>query len=106
MTDAEKTALIKATSDATDDDVISAFLTKAKYAILNRLYSVWSEWPADAEVPAKYDVAQCELAIRYYNRQGGEGQISHNENGISRSWDSPDDADILRSITPIVEIPQ
>ena len=33
MTDFEKTALVKATSDATDDDVISAFLLKAKYAI-------------------------------------------------------------------------
>lgn len=106
MTDAEKIALIKATSDATDDAVISAFLLKAKYAILNRLYTAWHEWPEDAEVPARYELTQCELAIRYYDRQGGEGQVGHSENGISRTWDSPDDADVLRSITPLVEIPQ
>lgn len=106
MTDAEKIALIEATSDATDYDVISAFLTKAKYAVLNRLYSAWHEWPDDAEVPARYDLAQCELAIRYYNRQGGEGQTGHSENGISRTWDSADDADILRCITPICEVPK
>lgn len=106
MTENEKIALIKATSDATDDFVISAFLQKAKSAILNRLYTAWHQWPENADVPPRYDIAQCELAIRYYNRQGGEGEVSHNENGIGRTWDSPDDADILLSITPIVEVPQ
>ena len=105
MTDFEKTALVKATRDATDDDVISAFLLKAKYAILNRLYSAWHEWPEDADLPARYDLLQCELAIRYYNRQGGEGETGHSENGISRSYGSADDADLLRSITPICEVP-
>ena len=105
MTDSEKIALIKATSDATDDAVISAFLLKAKYAILNRLYSAWHEWPEDADLPARYDLLQCELAIRYYNRQGAEGESAHNENGISRTYGSVDDADLLRSITPLCEVP-
>ena len=106
MTDAEKIAYVKATSDETDDSVISAFLTRAKYAVLNRLYTAWHEFPEGAEVPARYELAQCELAVRYIDRQGGEGQTGHSENGISRTWDSPDDADILRGITPIVEIPK
>ena len=106
MTENEKIALIKATSDLTDDFVISAFLQKAKGAILNRLYSVWHQWPENADVPPRYHLAQCELAIRLANRQGGEGEVIHNENGINRTWDSPDDADILLSITPMVEVPQ
>ena len=105
MTDAEKISLVKAISDARDDDTISAFLIKAKYAILNRMYAAWSDWPENSEVPDRYAAEQCDLAVRYYNRQGGEGEVSHNENGINRTWESPDDADILRRITPICEVP-
>ena len=106
MTDLEKIAYVKAISDETDDTAISAFLNKAKAAILNEMYRAWSEWPENADVPPRYEIAQCELAVRYLNRRGGEGESAHSENGINRTYDSPDDADILRRITPLVEIPQ
>ena len=106
MTDLEKIAYVKAISDETDETAISAFLSKAKSAILNEMYRVWSAWPENASVPARYEIAQCELAVRYLYRRGSEAEISHNENGISRAYDSPDDADILRRITPIAEVPQ
>lgn len=106
MTDLEKIAYVKAISDETNETAISAFLTKAKAAILNELYRAWSAWPENADVPPRYEIAQCELAVRYLNRRGGEAEIGHSENGINRTYDSPDDADILRRITPIAEIPQ
>lgn len=106
MTEFEKIAYVETISDETDEDIISAFLTKAESAILNEMYRVWSAWPEDAKVPEKYHVAQCELAVRYIYRRGGEGETAHSENGINRTWDSPDDADILRRITPIAEVPQ
>lgn len=105
MTGPEKIAYVKAISDETDETAISAFLNKAESAILNEMYRVWSAWPENASVPARYEIAQCELAVRYLNRRGGEAEIGHSENGINRTYDSPDDADILRRITPIVEVP-
>ena len=106
MTDSEKIAFVKAISEETDDSVITAFLTRAKSAILNELYRAWSELPEDADVPDRYHVAQCELAMRYLNRRGGEGEISHSENGIGRGYGSVDDSDILARITPLVEVPK
>ena len=106
MTEAEKIAYVKAISDETDETAISAFLSKAKSAILNEMYRVWSAWPENASVPARYEIAQCELAVRYLNRRGGEGETVHKENGVDRTYGSPDDADILRRITPIAEVPQ
>lgn len=105
MTDLEKIAYVKAISDETNDTAISAFLTKAESAILNEMYRVWSAWPENASVPARYEIAQCELAVRYLNRRGGEGETVHKENGVDRTYGSPDDADILRRITPIAEVP-
>ena len=104
MTDAEKIAYVKSISDETDETAISAFLTKAKYAILNEMYRVWSAIPENATIPARYETVQCDLAVRYLYRRGGEGEISHNENGVNRSYDSTDDSDILRRITPIAEV--
>lgn len=105
MTDLEKIAYVKTISDETNDTAISAFLTKAESAILNEMYRVWSAWPENASVPARYEIAQCELAVRYLNRRGGEGETVHKENGVDRTYGSPDDADILRRITPIAEVP-
>lgn len=106
MTESEKIAFVKVLSEETDDTVITAFLMKAKSAILNELYRAWSELPEDADVPDRYHVAQCELAMRYLNRRGGEGEVAHGENGISRTYGSVDDSDILARITPIVEVPK
>ena len=37
-------------------------------------------------------------------RRGGEGEISHSENGISRTYGSVDDEDILGRLTPYVGV--
>ena len=104
MTINEKITLVKAfigdNPDATDS-VISAYLTVAKSSILNRLNAQITEC---SEVPLKYEMIQCRLAERYFNRRGAEGEKSHNENGISRTYGSVNDEDLLSEITPIARI--
>lgn len=69
------------------DEVLLSYLTIAGRKIINRAY------PYDdtvTEVPRKYSYLQCEIANYLLNKRGAEGQTSHSENGISRSYESAD----------------
>lgn len=81
--------------------LVGVYLTKAKYAIFNRMYPFGV--PTEVtDVPTEYEVLQCELASRYFLRRGAEGEISHNENGISRTYSSSSDEDILKEVMQII----
>lgn len=72
-------------ANASDDDLLLMYLTDAERAILNRLY------PMDDTahvVPVRYESRQIEIAAYLYNKRGAEGETSHNENGISRSYEN------------------
>lgn len=104
MTEVEKLALCRAMveqpSDATGwaDDVLKSYLTIAGQKILNRAY------PYDdtvTEVPRRYGYLQCEIAVYLLNKRGAEGEISHSENGISRTYESANVPEsMLRDVTP------
>lgn len=81
--------------------VISAYLNLSMQRIVDRLYPFGSVL---MDLPSRYDMLQCELAVRMIARRGGEGEVSHSENGISRSWDSADDMDLLQRIVPFVGV--
>ena len=106
MTDEERIARVKSyfDADALDDDTASAYLAIAKDTVLDQLYSFAALYPEDAEVPAKYEGAWCELAARYFSRKGGLGEQMHLENGIHRHWYSSDDRDLLSRIIPYASV--
>ena len=54
--------------------------------------------------PNQFDIMQCELVVRMLARRGGEGEISHTENGVTRAYMSVDDEDILQRLTPFVGV--
>ena len=57
------------------------------------------------EVPARYETKQVEIAVYLYNKRGAEGQTSHNENGINRTYESADVPEsLMRGITPHVGV--
>jgi hypothetical protein len=88
MTQTEKLTLLKAMVGSSDtDDVLLAYLNIAGRKILNRAYPYGTD---ENEVPARYDFLQCEIAAYLLNKRGAEGQTSHSENGISRSYESAD----------------
>lgn len=102
MTVDEKIKIVRVmiNSDITDDsdDVISTYLLLAGRKIIARAYP----YSSDVEdVPSRYDFNQCEIAAYLLNKRGAEGQTSHSENGISRSYENADvPSSMLACITP------
>lgn len=105
MTDAEKLTytitLCDSDPEATEA-LVTALLTKAKLAILTRRYPFG--YPESAEVEQRYEGIQCELAARYFFKRGAQGETSHNENGINRTYGSANDEDLLGEITPKAKV--
>lgn len=99
MTDEEKVKALKAMVGSSDsEEVLSTYLLLAGRKIIARAY------PYDntvTEVPAQYDTLQCEIAAYMLNKRGAEGQTSHSENGISRSYENADiPSSMLKVVTP------
>lgn len=94
-------AIALADENATEAKMLF-YLEKAKEVILRRLDPLGVVKPTD--VPDMYAMLQCELAARYYFRQGGEGELAHNENGVNRTYGSVNDEDLLREIMPYVKV--
>ena len=93
MTEVEKLTLLRAmvgtpnTDENWSDDVLISYLTIAGRKIINRAYPYNDEV---TDVPRRYGYLQCEIAAYLLNKRGAEGEISHNENGINRSYESAD----------------
>ena len=103
MTQTEKLMLLKAMVGESDtEEVLLAYLNIAGSKILNRAYPFGTD---ETEVPTRYDFLQCEIASYLLNKRGAEGQTSHNENGISRTYESADVPEsMLDAITPMVGV--
>lgn len=105
MTDEQKIALFKGllNDSSISSEIATTFLTLAESEIKLRMYPIGNE-PSGWTVPGKYEVLQCRLATRYYSRLGAEGEITHSENGISRTYTSVDDEDILSEVTMVIRV--
>lgn len=107
MTDNDKLSLLRTMLGEPDgeswsDKVLTAFLKIAGQKIISRAY------PYDTtvtEVPERYSMLQCEIAAYLLNKRGAEGQTSHSENGISRSYENADVPEsMMRVIVPYVGV--
>lgn len=106
MTQAEKIAMVKTLveSDAgATDEVVTVYLTLASNAMLERLFPYASNKDS-GDIPLRYDTIQCELAARYFLRRGGQGETNHEENGVNRTYETVDDEDILKRLTPFAKV--
>lgn len=55
-------------------------------------------------VEPQYLSIQVQIAVELYSKRGVEGQTSHSENGIDRTYEKSDISDsLLRRITPVVK---
>ena len=115
-----------------DTDLLADLAETAKNAILSHRYPC-SDWPTrdivktvtttDAEtgeditvervvgsetyIEPRYEDLQYRIALDLYNKIGAEGEISHSENGISRTYESSwISKQLLSEITPFVGVPQ
>jgi hypothetical protein len=103
MTEVEKLSMLRVMVGQPNegdwsDDVLISYLAIAGRKIINRAY------PYDdtvTEVPRRYGYLQCDIANYLLNRRGSEGQVSHSENGISRSYESGDVPEsMLKEVVP------
>ena len=103
MSQDEKIAMVQALADdsSVSQTVIETYLTLAGHKILQRAYP-FRDVSSFTEVPAKYSVLQCELAVRYIHRRGIEGETGNTDNGVRRSFGSANDDDLLSEVMQVV----
>lgn len=83
------------------EDLLLAYLRLAEQIVLNRLYPTMDKRDG-AQVPPKYATTQVEIAHFLLQKRGAEGETSHNENGISRSYEGGDvPKSLLSRIVPV-----
>ena len=85
------------------DEIVTEYLDAAGDTIMSVRHPLGVP-ETGASVPLKYHALQCELAARYFAKQGGLGEELHIENGVHRHWSSADDRDLLDRITPIGKV--
>lgn len=109
MTQAEKIEVVNSilNDERATDELITVLLNKAESAIRYRMYPF--RLPKDENgdsitfsVPEEYEYLQCDLAVRYFARMGGEGEILHIENGIDRHYGSANDEDLLSEVMQVI----
>ncbi len=97
----KKLSMLESMTGETDDDVLLTYLNLAKEIVLTKAYPYGKE----TEVPAKYDGVHVEIAAYMINKRGAEGEVSHSENGVSRTYEDGDiPSSLLRRIVPQVGV--
>ena len=80
------------------DEELEDLLESAKAVILSHRFP-FGEVPD--EIENRYKDLQIRIAVEMFSKRGAEGEISHSENGISRTYASASvSEDLLREITP------
>ncbi|MBR1828302.1 MAG: hypothetical protein IJ781_02155 [Atopobiaceae bacterium] len=105
MTDAEMVTMVTTlVAEPRFDQFVASYLELAKGAVMQHLFPYRDvEW---ADVPEKYHARTCEIAVYLVNRRGGEGETTHSESGVSRSYESAGiPASYFRGMVPFVGVP-
>ena len=98
MTEIEKIESMRVAiaPDTAEDEVLLSEIQSAETMILNKMYPFgYSE---DKSIPPRYERLQIKLAVELFTQRGAEGQVSHSENGTTRTWPSVNR--ILAQIVP------
>ncbi len=106
MTESDKLTRFKRSigNETENANLLIDLLDYAKEIILNKMYPFGV--PDNAEVPSKYNIKQIDIAVHLYGKRGAEGETSHSENGINRTYESASvPTSLLRDILPQVGIP-
>ena len=86
--------------DTADTELLSVLVEQAEGIVLNRRYPFGP--PEGATIPAQYEHIQLQIALELFAKMGAEGQTSHDENGVNRTYESADvSPSLLRRIIPV-----
>lgn len=102
MQESDKIAMVKSMTGESDEGTVSAYLGLAGNKICRRAYPFD---PTVSDVPEQYGFLQVEIAVYLLNKRGGEGELSHSENGISRSYENGDVPEsMMRQVVPMAGV--
>ena len=100
MTENEKMLLVESMTQETDQVLIQMYLKLAAESICNYVDPYKRSTPED--IMKRYSGAQVKAAAYFLNKRGAEGELSHSENGIVRTYENADlPESILRELIPI-----
>lgn len=102
MTDEVKIEKLKVliSPDTASDKLLMDLLEQSEGIILNRRYPFGA--PEGATLSPMHEQIQLRVAVDLFSKMGAEGQLSHSENGITRSWEAGDvSPSLLRTIVPV-----
>lgn len=86
--------------DTASDELLLHLLEQAEGIILNRRYPFGA--PEGATLSAMHEQIQIRVAVEMFGKMGAEGQLTHSENGITRTWEAGDvSPSLLRYIIPV-----
>lgn len=93
MTAKEKLEMVRSligfeADEIAEDNRINVYLSAAAKEIISWRYSYSGNAPKD--VPEEYEMTQIMAVVAGYSQSGAEGQATHSENGISRTFNYPD----------------
>lgn len=107
MTEAQKVQMVQQliTDVSVTTEMIQSYLALSADRILSYAYPFREQYAGwSMPWPSQYDLLQVQLAVRMIARKGGEGEVAHSENGVSRTYGSVDDEDLLKQIVPFVGV--
>lgn len=102
MNERDKLEMMKTMTGETDETVLFTYLHLAGERVLQKAYPFH---PQEHTVPRRYAKNQVDIACYLYNKRGAEGETSHQENGINRTYESAGVPEsMLAGITPFVGV--
>ena len=102
MTKAEKIAALEVliSPDTASEDLLHYLLEQSEAIVLNRRYPFGV--PEGASLSPLHEQIQIRVALEMFSKMGAEGQTSHQENGVYRSWEAADvSPSLLRQVIPV-----
>lgn len=103
MTIDEKIAKVKVliSPDTASDELLLYLLEQSEGIVLSRRYPFGA--PEEVTLSALHEQIQLRIAVELFSKMGAEGQLSHSENGVSRTWEAGDvSPSLLKLIVPCV----
>ena len=86
--------------DEQNEDLLSELLLRAENAIKQKRRTF-----VDSPIEKQYETLQLEIAQFLYNKMGAEGEVSHNENGVNRTYENAHIPDsMLDCIVPLGKV--
>lgn len=89
-------SILNISGDEVDGKLLD-YLKLSEQEILNWMYINRGDVPEGAEMPKKYEVTQIYAVVAAISGEGGENEVKHSENGISRTFMYSDMVEYIRA---------